>query len=202
MLPFPHYVTAGCIYQQESYFPLTLLHYTRRWFYKPLCNVGSAVTWIVFNCMCSTLSSHDFQVQKNHNWINYSKWSGQLLTAPGTTLNNNPGASSDIFAQLCWDLWALTFWTTSNTEIHSPSQLFLISSQFKAECHFIGSNWPSIINYLQCNPISIIKVQAVFLNYTPMSLWAASCGKTTLLLPFNLSFAFLSHDVIKIFTWH
>lgn len=44
-------------------FSLTFLHYTRQGFFKLLCNVGSAVTRIVFNCMCSTLNSYDFQTE-------------------------------------------------------------------------------------------------------------------------------------------
>lgn len=136
--------------------------------------MGSAVIWVVFNCMCSTLGSYDFQAQKNHNWINYSKWSGQFLTAPETTLNNNPDASSDIFAffHSCATPRALTSWSASYTEMCLPSQSVLITPQFKIELHFIGSKWPSIINYLECNPISIIKVQAAFLNDIPMFLWA------------------------------
>lgn len=72
------------------------------------------------------------------------------------------------------------------------SQLVLISPQFKTELHFIGSKWPSIVNYWECNPISIIKVQVAYLNDIPVFLWADYCGKNTLLLPFNLSFAFSS----------
>lgn len=67
---------------------------------------------------------------------------------------------------------SLTSWSTNNTKICSPSQLFLISPQCKAELHFIGSKWPSIVNYLKCHPIPITEVQGAF-SYVPLSclLW-------------------------------
>lgn len=72
-------------------------------FYKPLCNVGSAVTRTVFNCMCSTLSSYDCQAQKIVTELIILSEVGSsllLLEQLGTTILVHPQTYL-LFSQLC-----------------------------------------------------------------------------------------------------
>lgn len=117
------------VYQQDVFitrnliFFLTLLHYTRQGFINP------SVMWAlcVINCMCFSLSSLFFFKHKTTtDWIILNEGI-KVLLIPYCYWNNFPVRPRTVFAffHSCAMWSAHTSWSTSNTEICSPPQLFL-----------------------------------------------------------------------------